>query len=179
MPGWTPGFLGASSRPGVPTGQAQLKGDVSSFQIRTTEPWADGHPQWSENVWALGSTCHRNVGEKTNSWPQGHPALHSRLVVSLLPQDTGQHPASSLGSFWKEAGQPTQPAPCPPQCTGPLRALNRAGGACAWSSSSCSALGTEGLRQGPGLGGWRRVGSKGPPGRRDPTRWKWCTRPWW
>lgn len=37
MPGWTPGFLGASSRSGVPTGHAQLKGDVSSFQIRTTD----------------------------------------------------------------------------------------------------------------------------------------------
>lgn len=36
MPGWTPGFLGASSSSGVPTGQAQLKGDVRSFQIRTT-----------------------------------------------------------------------------------------------------------------------------------------------
>lgn len=106
MPGWTPGFLGASSRSGVPTVQAQLKGDVSSFQIRTTEPWADGHPQCQRKCGRWGAPVTETWARKPIAGLSGHPALPFRLAVSLLPQDTGQHPASILGSFWKEAGQP-------------------------------------------------------------------------
>ena len=119
MPGWTPGFLGASSRSGYPQGRPSSRVMCAASRSEPQMPWADGHPPWPEKVWVLGSACHRNVGKKTNSCPQGAPC--PPFQASGLPSGSGyrQRPASGLGGFWKEAGQPYRPAPSPPLCTGP------------------------------------------------------------
>lgn len=163
----------------VPTGQAQLKGDVCSFQIRTTDALGRRAPTVAREGVGAGERLSQKRGQENQQLSSG----------GTLPSLPGQRPPFCLriqaasrkrpGRLLEGGRAALRACPLPSPVHRAPRPLNRPGGACECSSSSCSAPGTEALRQGPGLGRLEGVGSKRPPGRRDSTRWKWWMSPWW